>query len=156
MNQENVLSQLKDIDLPAAVSIFPLATGWWIVLFSLAVATVIFILWKVGFLANLQFKREAYKQLQKIETEFSAQKNTPSALNEISILLKKICLKKYPTVEVASLTGEAWLRFLDQTNKTHDFTHGIGKALNFDRFKKQSQANIPELITLVKKWIKKQ
>ena len=53
--ENNSLADLKDIHLPAPVSIFPLAPGWYIVLAVMLVIIILLILWQLR-RASKQYK----------------------------------------------------------------------------------------------------
>ena len=64
MNPASPLDQLKDIHLPEAVSIWPLAWPWWILIIC-TLALLVFAIWqhKKG-----QWRRHALVQLKNIAT----------------------------------------------------------------------------------------
>lgn len=108
MQQQNPLSSLHDISLPAAVSAWPPALGWWLILS----ATLI------GLGLSVFFVIRAYRRKQKRQRYLKAlhmlkpQQNTAyyAALNR---LLKQICLA-YRGPAGNTLSGEAWLAYLDK------------------------------------------
>jgi hypothetical protein len=48
---------------------------------------------------------------------------------EISVLLRRLSISLFPRTEVASLTGERWLEFLDRHVPGNPFTRGQGRML---------------------------
>ena len=76
MNPTDPLAQLREIHLPAPVSFWPPAIGWWIlaifVLFCL-IALAYFIHRQV---IKKQYRRLARKELNRIYLEYQSQKNT--------------------------------------------------------------------------------
>ena len=104
------LSQLKGLHIPTAPSVWPLAFGWWVVF--LCVLTTIII---VGVVMTLYWTglrraiRKEFKQLKKVPD-----KDYLPALNR---LLKRVALRNHPTV--ASLYGQKWFDFLNQTKGVH-------------------------------------
>ena len=65
------------------------------------------------------YRREALRELGEIET-------APERLPE---LLKRVALVAYPRAEVAELSGDAWLGFLDGTLGSTDFTSGCREVV---------------------------
>ena len=55
--------------------------------------------------------------------------NELSQVAAVSELLKRVALAAWPRQVVASLTGKAWLQFLDQTTGGITFTSGPGSIL---------------------------
>lgn len=106
MSDPSDLSNLRDIVLPPAVSWWPPAPGWWVVGAAVVVAA--------GFavaVAIRRYQRNAYRR-----EALSALDTAPPA--EISAILKRAALVAFPRERVASLSGPAWLAFLDRTGGT--------------------------------------
>lgn len=151
----DVLAGLKDIHLPPAVSIWPLAVGWYIVAAIVLVVTVL-VIWLVT------KKIKAYRHKQAIIKMFdktikTVQIEKPQALiSEISIFLKQVTMQELEVDNAHLYFGESWLKFLDQQLKTDDFSQGDGRLL-LDSYKsKQVSADEQQaLIALSKKWLRK-
>jgi hypothetical protein len=48
---------------------------------------------------------------------------------DLAVLLKRVALVAYAREQVAALSGDAWLMFLDRTGGTSRFTRGPGAVL---------------------------
>jgi hypothetical protein len=77
---------------------------------------------------------------------------------ELPTLIKRVALSAYPRERVASLTGEQWLAFLDQTGHTDAFTKGAGRWLARLAYEPQltgsiSTTELNGLRTAVRDWI---
>jgi len=76
-------------------------------------------------------------------------------------LVKRTALHAYPREEIASLSGEAWLRFLDASYNGTGFTDGPGQILAQTAYLPSNELeacnkeDISLLLKLVRKWIKK-
>lgn len=102
------LPELRDIHLPQdAVSIWPLAYGWWVVL-----AAIFFII-AGGYLFRLY--RIKSKKLYAIKLLDSLKKETSSAI-KMSEILRRICVYKYP--EASTLLSKEWIKFLNSHSKS--------------------------------------
>jgi hypothetical protein len=107
------LSNLRDIVVPPPVSFWPPAPGWWVVgaaclaAASFAIATVI------RHRARNAYRREALRELESADAR------------DISAILKRAALAAFPRSEVASLSGPAWLAFLDRTGGTQFATTAL-------------------------------
>lgn len=127
-----------DITLPAAnktyatPSIWPLATGWWVI--------IVLLLTILGFALYKGYRYWKMKQQQTILLKtLSKLDNTlqhthhphekSAALVQMNQLLRRLALMHFPRQQVASLTGQQWLAFLDKTGKTTAFSHGAGQVL---------------------------
>lgn len=113
MNQaENPLDKLRDIHLPDQIDTFQLAPGWWFVLF-LIFCSIIYLLYK-----TFQ-KRKALAMLKPLAEEISslrAQTASADSIAKLSELYKRVILMYYPTKQVASLSGNQWLKFINNQN----------------------------------------
>lgn len=97
------LPELRDIHLPDGVSIFPLAYGWWVILVALIA------LW--GGVKLFLFLRQKSKKLfaQRYLNKISLN-NPVKAATQMSELLRRVCVSKYP--EAVVLSGKDWMNFL--------------------------------------------
>ena len=111
---ENIdLSGLKDIHIPIEPFWWPPAIGWIVlflcVLFSVIIGIVVYLIWRK------QPKQYALRKLKRI---YKGSQNTILMARQISVLLKRVALLKYPREKVASLSEEKWGEFLSkQANK---------------------------------------
>ena len=110
--EDNALP-LRDLHLPDAVGWWPLAPGWWVLLGLLAAA--------LGYLAWRWYRawmfnaprRYALRELARIEAEYLEHRDPVVLGKQLSELLRRGMLAYAPREEVAGLTGEAWLKWLD-------------------------------------------
>lgn len=102
----NPLDQLQDIHLPAQVSAWPPAYGWWLLLLlTIALLVFAFVVLRNKRRHNMA-RKAAIQQLQRIH---SAQ---PSWQSDINALLKRVCVSYFPAEQVAGLHGSDWVDFL--------------------------------------------
>ena len=120
---------LRDLHLPEAIGWWPLAPGWWF-LIALAAAGVMYLLF-------LQFRkwqhnavrRIALRELARIRTDYEAGMDAQSLAKALSALLRRGMLAYAPRSEVAGLTGDDWLEWLDRGLDDRPFTEGSGRSL---------------------------
>jgi len=97
-----------------------------------------------------------FDELTKLEEKL---KDSPSKTHiaETNILLRRISLKYHPEANVASLTGGAWLEFLDQSGNTQNFSKGAGRILIDAPYRagKLDNYNGDEFISLIRQWVTK-
>lgn len=107
-----LLEQLRDIHEPAAIGWWPLAPGWWIlagVIATLLIGGVWLLLrWREKKRRNL-YRTEGRRLLQAVTLD------TPRAVEEINILLKRVAVVTFGRDTCAPLTGEAWIDFLESS-----------------------------------------
>lgn len=106
MSDPSDLSNLRDIVVPLAVSWWPPAPGWWAVGATVAIAAGLAVAAAIRHYQRNAYRREA---LQALDTAQPA---------DISAILKRAALVAFPREQVASLSGPAWLAFLDRTGGT--------------------------------------
>ena len=145
---------LRDIHLPDAVSWWPLAPGWW-ALIILVVLLLVFLYWWI-------FKRKkvsrpvsdiAFKEFKLIQQDFVRHGDKSQLAKDISELLRRVCLSLFPRTDTASLTGEAWLSFLDQAFEQPEFTKGSGRVLIEAPYQSSPEYDEKKLLTLIENWI---
>ena len=128
---------LRDIHAAAAPPVWPPAPGWWLLAVLLIALLVIGSLWLLRRYKVYRLNRQVMHEL------------------ELSILLRRIALRRYAREQVASLTGSAWLRFLDATGGNGEFEHGVGQVLEVGPYCPHPQ-ELPaeELLALARRWVK--
>lgn len=108
MMQQDPLSALHDISLPTAISAWPLALGWWLIIGGLIISIALGIFFSLRYYRRRQ-KRERYLTALRALTPQSSTAYY-SALNR---LLKQICIA-YCGHGGNTLCGETWLAYLDK------------------------------------------
>lgn len=146
---------LRDVHLPEAISGWPLAVGWWITLVLIPM-----LLW-ISFLVYKYLTRKtAVKTAKKLLAELKQDKTKPERqqIAEISALIRRVAMSVAPREECASLTGQAWLEYLDKSVKDNAFTQGVGKCLADVSYQRvtSTHVDIAELINLTERWLKAQ
>ena len=121
---------LRDIHLPDGVAFWPLAYGWWILIAVIIMTAIIaFIVYKRNQKARISAITLARVEFARITSEYQKSNETLMLVKEISILLRRLSISLFPRTEVASLTGEEWLVYLDRYVDGAPFTEGQGRML---------------------------
>lgn len=147
----NLLDNLKDIHQPAKVSIFPLAPSWYLLLALLVILASIIIWLKLHKKKKAQQIKQIYSILGTLEQNCTSNKEL---LADISILLKRVAMWRFPDRQVQLKFGNEWLVFLDQTGKTTEFSSGIGKCLANSYQFNANNNDYQALFNLIKKWLR--
>jgi Domain of unknown function (DUF4381) len=140
---------LVDIPLPTPVSLWPqtwpLRVAVGVVAVGLAVGA-----WRLArWWYRNRYRRAALAELDRI-VGGSDVADVPLAL---ASLVRRTVLAAFPRDKVATLTGVAWLEFLDRTADTQVFSEGAGRALE-DMAYRQTPTDVRPLIGAVRHWIK--
>jgi len=106
MNQSTQTSSLplKPIHLPQEPGMWPLPWGYWAIL-AVAIISVCFLVWMIRHHKKRSKAKVAASNLIKTNTN-----STPSSALEV---VRQAALSYFPREDIAKLTGEKWLSFLD-------------------------------------------
>jgi len=144
---------LRDIHLPDGVSWWPLPLGYWLVLFVICVVVISIFLVRY-WLRSRQLKKSILRELIQLEVEYKQSNNAPALVQNLSMLLRRIGRAYFPA-SCESLTGAAWLAFLDKNmDYSSEFQSGVGKVLVTAPYAKQTDVDADALLALCKRWIK--
>lgn len=115
------LAQLRDIHLPDAIGWWPLAAGWFLVFSLLILCLTIALYYGWRWYKNSLPKRHALRLLNTYFTHYQTNQNSQLASARVSEILKRVALVYFPREKVASLNGDAWIQFLNETGQGIDF-----------------------------------
>jgi hypothetical protein len=119
----NPLDQLSPLVRPEPVSFWPLAPGWWIALVMLvAVPAAAFMVWRHRRQTSVEQpvseeeqlegpRRAALLELAQMPRPYG--ESAGPWLQSLNALLKRLCMTRYPDSHCQTLSGRAWLAFLD-------------------------------------------
>ena len=125
---ENALP-LRDLHLPDPVGWWPLAPGWWVII-ALAAAGLAWLAWRWYRAWRAEApRRHALRELARLEAEYLEHRNPVELGKALSALLRRGMLAYAPRADVAGLTGEAWLEWLDAGMSVPWFHTEGGKSL---------------------------
>ena len=159
--QEAGLEGLHDIVVPEPVSWTPQTLGWAVLGVLVAAGLVVVAVHLVRRHRANAYRREAEAELDGIERRLHDPDDRVRALEEVPVLLKRTTLSVAPRAEVASLSGSAWLDFLDGTLGGSEFTTGPGRVLPSLAYgpgrdeSPLSPADVESLMRLVRRWIRR-
>ena len=140
-----LLDQLAGIPEPPPVSWWPQTEAWgWV---ALAVALGLAVLaWR------LAARRRASAYRRAALRELARRSDSPAA---VAAIVRRTALAAYPRRDVAGLTGDDWLRFLDRTSGSEAFTTGAGRALAAAPYAPRVEVD-PEVVAgLARRWIER-
>lgn len=151
------LSQLRDIHLPAPVSWWPPAPGWWL-LAAVALLAALGLYARHRLRRRNRWRRLALSELARLRQGHESQ--PPAALlGELSVLLRRVAVSRFPRDEVAALSGDAWLAFLDRgLDGGATFQPDSWRLLAVSPYMPNADIGSPELLTLfdlAERWLNK-
>ncbi len=149
---QQALSELQPIHPPAAISWWPPAPGWWALL--LLSILLLHLGWRRY--RSRKTQRAALKELHEIEQN---NVNPNEQLAQLNRLLKRYLLSCNTATSSASLSGEAWLQFLDRHSTHPGFLQPPGQLLLSAPYRNQMEETdleqINTLLRLSRQWIRR-
>ncbi|MDX2345253.1 MAG: DUF4381 domain-containing protein [Legionella sp.] len=146
------LADLRDIHLPEAVSAWPPGPGYYALIALFIICILIYMKYK----KHQQYtapKRQALTELTRIEANYKKNLHAKSTAAAINILLKQVALVYHPRIDVASLHGQAWLKFLQKTSCNINFEATQASLLETP-FNPDSTEDLNPLFSATQNWIK--
>lgn len=143
LNLIELLDLLEPAQEPAPISLMPQTVGWiWLGL-ALLIA--------LAFLLRAILRHRHANAYRRAGLAALSEAGDDPA--QIATILRRTALAGFPRVEVAGLTGDDWLEFLDRTAPGDGFSKGPGRLLSKAPY--QSVPADPRLATLAQNWIRK-
>jgi hypothetical protein len=144
--------ELRDIHLPAEPHSWPPAPGWWLLLALIitAAAAVAVLGWRHW--RRARRRRRILSELDRI----GAERTGSTLVAGVAALLKRSALMTHPDADVAALTGDAWLGFLDRTGGEGRFSDGPGRVLAAGPYAPTTEGlDDQALLALARRWLRK-
>lgn len=148
--------QLRDIHLPPAPPWWPPAPGWWLLGLLLVILLAVALRWLLRAWRQHRRRQQLRAMLDEIERGLSTQP-APQRLAALSALLKRVALQRYRDASVGSLSGNAWLAFLDRTGGGGAFSNGPGRVLAEGAYRASLDAplDVSGLMRAARDWVRR-
>ena len=152
-NPADPLAALRDIHAPDAPAFWPPAPGWIILCGLVAVLGVAAVVmaarrWRAG-----RYRREALTRLRLLHARHVAGAPDTEIAMELSALIRRVAIIRHPREEVAGLTGNRWLAWLEAT------LPGIGAsartALLDAPYARRCRFDVARALTACERWIRR-
>jgi len=158
MNSANVqaLSGLRDVHLPDAVTLWPPAPGWWLILGGmLALALGVHLHLRAR---RRNLKRAAVRELDGIEASFRSSGDVARLALSLATLLRRVAIARFPRRDVASLHGRDWSRFLVRTSGDRglkvEMVHDLSLAVYAGPSAETEASHVEAWTTAARNWIR--
>lgn len=148
-------SQLHDLQLPEAIQWWPPAPGWWL-LAALIICLGIGVYFALRpTLQRWRFRRLLTRELAEIRRRHTKNKSPATTIEHCANLLKRACLSHFPRQDVAGLTGQSWLDFLNAQTPTPCLSKTSVFLLTQQRFSGQTAEpkKVKKLLKDMARWI---
>ena len=152
-----LLAQLRDIHAPKTISWWPLASGWLVVaLLGLVALVWVWYSYK-SYRKKVVRRNNILQHLTLLKHNLTLEEQYPLIYQDLSTLLRRIALMTHERTDVAHLTGDDWLNFLDIQCQTQLFSHDIGRLLLSAPYfpRNETVANPEPLLKVTEEWIKR-
>ena len=149
------LAGLRAYHLPEAPSWWPPAPGWWGLALLLLLAGTLLAWWMLRRRRRRAAYRQALDELHALRAALESRHDVAAFVRGLSTLLRRYAIALFPRHQVAALSGEDWLRFLDRHADGSPFLHGAGRQLLDAPYRRQPAAATAELAALVEDWIQR-
>jgi len=149
------LAQLRPLHLPDPVGWWPPAPLWWVLT---AVALLALVVAGRAVLARIRrggYRRAARRELAEALRLAQQSGDAAAFLAQASAILRRAALCRYPRATVASLHGDAWLRFLDESAAMDAFRAGAGQPLGAGAYMPAPSCNPDEVAALCSEWLRR-
>lgn len=153
----SLMEQLHDIEGIDAISPWPLALGWWVLIACGALILAGAIWWLRRRLRYLRsWQRDALKKLTLLERTLSPSTSMQTVVS-LSEYLRRIAVRRFPRKECAGLVGNAYLEWLEVHDPKQFHWTEKGKCLIETPYAPEipeiSLQHIQELIQATKHWV---
>lgn len=152
LNTPDPLQDLRDVHLPDPISWWPPALGWWMI-FAVLIIGFGLMAWVWVYRQRTRYRRVAMAKLQEVKRQYAANPDDHWAIREVSHLVRRVALATFPRSQVAGLTGQSWLQFLDATGHTDQFSNGPGLTLCSGPYQAGGSSSAAELFPLIENWL---
>ena len=143
---------LRDIHLPDPVSWWPPAPGWWLLL-ALVIVLLISTPALLRKLKQKPLNKQALSTLNKIQADYAQHRNNQQLVQQLSILLRRICMSYTSREQSASLTGDAWVAQLNRLTPQNYFSSELADLLITAPYQQNSNIDAAPLIDTCRQWI---
>jgi hypothetical protein len=145
---------LRDIHLPPPVPLWPPAPGWWGLLALLLLVLAVWSLLRYRERRRRALPAVARREMTALRQAYREHGDPRRLATDLSVLLRRICISRFPRTRVAALTGNAWLDFLDGQMGGDRFRNGIGQALATAPYGGGGDIDGEGLLSLCEEWLR--
>ncbi|MGI9294827.1 MAG: DUF4381 domain-containing protein [Pseudomonadales bacterium] len=154
--EQNPLDQLRDIHLPEAIGLWPLAPGWWLLL-VLCLLAVGLLVWHIySRRRDQRYRTLAAAELEPRYKNFQHSEDAAEYISASQEILRRAALHRYAErrAAIAPLSGSAWISFLDSCIDKELFSSKFGEKLNEAHYQRVPAIKPSELHRSALYWLR--
>jgi len=125
----DLAARLRDVHPPPEPQWWPLAPGWWIVLVLGLLLLAVAIRFTLPRWRRWRIRRRLLSALELIARRDRAGAPETATAAEVSQLLRRAVLERFPHSGAAGLVGDEWIAFLAARDRTAGRFDSLGTAL---------------------------
>lgn len=144
---------LRDIHLPEPVSWWPPAPGWWLLL-ALVIMLAVLLPWLIKRWRRKSLNTLAQAEFRQIQHTFQHHQDSVRLAQEISALLRRVCMSYNSRSQAASVIGDDWLQQLDALSSQPLFNSDIGRQLLTAPYQATNNIDADALLNTCNDWLK--
>ena len=152
MAPEDLLNELKDIEVPAEPSWWLLAPLWQLMLALLVGSVVVGLVYRYRRRQHLRW-REARDRLLLIRENYRRHADTRATLQSLSAWLKQIAMAAFPGHSVAAMTGTAWAEFLERSTDSRIFDSESLSLFAAGVYRRDIDVDLDPAIDACERWL---
>lgn len=145
------LAELKDIHLPAEIAWWPLAPGWWALLFILVASIAIAYAFYHFVIRKKAYRKAALRELDQLN---AAMLQPEAYIESVAAIIRRtaICTEKLyaKTSGIAKLQGIAWQEYLQLAMPAEQ-----ARIIAISRYQPVQQLDTDALHSAAQQWIKR-
>lgn len=151
--QDFLKQNLKDIQLPSEVGLWPLAPAWWLfagaLLFALILIAKIYYRQRIA----LGYRRIAVKSLKNAYQKCQQTDNIKQYLYHANTLLRRCILHTQANHHLVGNSGEAWIKVLNSMSKK-ELSEVTKEALTVQCYQRTPEVNLTLVHREIDNWIR--
>lgn len=149
MNPADPLAALAPLRAPEAIGAWPPAPGWWLLAITVLAGIAAGAIWLLRRYQRNRYRRQGLEVLKRIEERYQQNRDPIACSAAINSLLKRVALQAYPQRNIAALSGQDWVDFLQDSGA------GVFEPVFADLHYRPRADHMPieTLLTQAREWI---
>ena len=152
MTADELLLELRDIVPPPEPPWYLLAPAAWLGL-ALLLAALAWVWYRRRRRRAWRRVAAAGLELDAIRRRYATRDDAPALARDLADWLKRVALQAYPRAEVAALSGDRWLEFLDRGIGDASFSRGAGRIFGAPQYRPEVKFDADEALALCRHWL---
>jgi hypothetical protein len=151
----DLAASLRDVHPPSEPPWWPPAPGWWIVLLVALVLLALAIRYALPRWRRWRMRRGLLVALEAIARRHRAGALDTATAGEVSRLLRRAALERFPQSGAAGLVGEGWIEFLAARDPAPGRFESVREALTVGPYGTPgTKVDVATLLSAVRGWLR--